>query len=90
MNVLKTEKKKLRLIVLNKAAKQFWKRTGESNTKSLRLTKNNFASDHAFLYISLSSMQYCEIKMRPKFTFFAKTATQDNDFVFLFLNFYTV
>ena len=40
--------------------------------------------------ISLPSLQDRKMKMRPKFTFFAKTSTQDNEFVFLFLNFDTV
>ena len=50
----------------------------------MRLTKNNFALDHAFLYISLSSLQYREKKMWPKFTFSAKTSTQDNHFFYSF------
>ena len=36
----------------------------KNNTNSLRLTKNNFALDHAFLYISFPSLQYREMKMR--------------------------
>ena len=33
--------------------------------------------------ISLPSLQDRKMEMRPKFTFFAKTSTQDNEFVFL-------
>ena len=45
---------------------------------------------HAFLYISLPSVHDYNLKM-PNFTFFLwRTRTQDNDFVFLFLNFDTV
>ena len=38
--------------------------------------------------ISLPPLQ--DREMRPKFTFFAKTSTQHNEFVFLSLNFDTV
>ena len=45
--------------------------------------------DHAFLYISLPSLHDYDVKM-PNFTFCAwRTLTQDNDFLFLFLNFDT-
>ena len=41
---------------------------------------------HAFLYISLTLLHDYNVKV-PKFTFCKRTGTQDNNFLFLFLNF---
>ena len=49
--------------------------------------KTTFHVHHAFLYISLPSLQDCDVKMRPKITFCGKREHTRNDFVFLFVNF---
>ena len=50
---------------------------------------NNFARASRFLYISLPSLHDYDVKL-PNFTSLSRTGTQDNDFLFLFLNFDTV
>ena len=49
--------------------------------------KTTFQVHHAFLYISSPSLQDCNVKMRPRFTFCGKREHTRNDFLFLFLNF---
>ena len=65
--------------------------SNENGDKAIGLDKqtNNFARASRFLYISLPSLHDYDVKM-PNFTSLSRTGTQDNDFLFLFLNFDTV
>ena len=60
----------------------------EYSKKAIDLDKqnNNFARDHAFLYISLPSLHDYNVKL-PNFSFCRGREQTDNNFLFLFLNF---
>ena len=61
--------------------------SNENGTKEIGLDKenNNFAREHAFLYISLPPLHDYNVKL-PNFTF-CRGREQKKNFLFLFLNF---
>ena len=59
----------------------------ENGTKAIGFISKTtiLHAHHAFLYISLPSLHDYDVKL-PNFTFMEDVNTQDNDFLFLFVN----
>ena len=54
----------------------------KSNTNKLRLVKKTLHMHHAFLYISLLSVQHCYVKIRPRFTLCGERQHKKTTFFF--------